>query len=329
MNRRIRTLMKSLGACALLGLAAALPASAQTQATRLQILVPYGPGNGLDLLARKFGDAMRETSGITVAVENREGAGGIVGTTYAARAATDGQTVLFTANPPFASSPYTQQTRPYDPLTSFVPVIRVGSVPLVLVTSSRSPFDTFEQMKQWVLAHPDKANYAHSGAGSPGQMFIEYIKRPAGLEVLTAIAYKSTGQAITDLVGGTTLLNLVSYPAIAPHLKSGAVKLLAVGSAQRMKDYPNVPTLAELIAQPDFEASVWYGAFLPAGTSAEHVARIQDYFAKAHKTASVAEFMQRSHIEASVLGPQEFSTALRRDADIARRMVELANAKSR
>lgn len=331
MRQRIRKLATSLVTwSALVGCAGALPVGAMAEEPGpLQILVPYGPGNGLDLLARKFGEAIHETAGLSVVIENREGAGGIVGTSYAARAAANGQTVLFTANPPFASSPYTLQTKPYDPLASFIPVVQIGSVPLVLVTASQSPFGTFQQMKQWVHAHPAKANYAHSGTGSPGQMFVEYVKQAAGLETLTAIPYKSTGQAITDVVAGTTLLNLVSYPAIASHLNAGTVKLLAVGSAQRMKAYPDVPTFAELIGQPDFEANVWYGVFLPAGTPEKHVARVRDYFIKAQQTSSIVEFMQRSYIQASGLTPQEFAAALRRDVDIARRMIELANAKAR
>jgi tripartite-type tricarboxylate transporter receptor subunit TctC len=306
-------------------LAALLPfgiASAQMPSTKLQIVVPYGPGNGLDLLARDFAEAMRSQLGMTVVVENREGAGGVVGTSYVTRAAPDGQTILFTANPPFVSAPMMQKQPAYDPLTSFLPVAKVGSVPLVLVTSSHSPFKTFQQMKEFVVRNPDKANYADSGIGSPGQLYTELIKQSAQLPMLREIPYKSTGQAMIDVIAGNVLVSLVSYPAASTHLKAGTIRLLAVGSPHRLKDHPDVSTLAEALGQPGFEANVWYGIFAPAGMSPDRVRRLYSDIAKVHNTPALVASMNRSSITPLLLSPGDFAASLRRDSDLARRMLE-------
>jgi tripartite-type tricarboxylate transporter receptor subunit TctC len=329
MKRKIISLARAFTAGAALACAFAAPVAAQAQ-PKLQLVVPYGPGNGLDLLAREFAEALRVNgAGSTVVVENREGARGVVGTSHVSRAAPDGQTILFTANPPFASAPLTQKQPAYDPLTSFIPVVRVGSVPLVLITANNSPLTSFAQMKDWVKANPAKANYAHSGIGSPGQLFTELIKASAGLPMLKEIPYKGTGQAMTDLIAGNVQVSMVSYPAAQPHLKAGTVRMLAVGAGKRMKDHPQVPTLAEALGQPDLEAGVWYGAFVPAGTPPATVARLHEDFAKANGAASVAAFMERSSIEPKLLNQAEFSAALRRDLEVARRMVDLAKASEK
>lgn len=192
-------------------------------------------------------NAPRSQTGGTVVVENREGAAGVVGTTYVARAAADGGTLLFTAHPPFASAPWAQSSPPYDPSGSFVPVARLGAVPMVLITSSRTPVASFAQLKTYIAAHPDQATYAHSGNGSPGQIYTELIKQVATLPTLRPIPYKSTGQALTDVISATVLVSMVSYPAAQSHVKGGTVKLLAVGSAQCLPDQPDVPTLAEAL----------------------------------------------------------------------------------
>ncbi|MEO8297298.1 MAG: tripartite tricarboxylate transporter substrate binding protein [Burkholderiales bacterium] len=302
----------------------ALPAGAQPGNRPLQLVVPYGPGNGLDLLAREFADVLRSQTGGTVVVENREGAAGVVGTTYVARAVADGGTLLFTAHPPFASAPWAQPSPPYDPAGSFVPVARLGAVSLVLITSSRTPVASLAQLKTFIAAHPDQATYAHSGNGSPGQIYTELIKQVATLPTLRPIPYKSTGQALTDVISATVLVSLVSYPAAQSHVKSGTVKLLAVGSAQRLPDQPDVPTLAEALGQPGFEAGVWYGVLAPAGTPAERVNQLHAAFAKAEAATSINAFMARSNIVPRLLGPREFATALKQDVDVARQLVKTA-----
>jgi tripartite-type tricarboxylate transporter receptor subunit TctC len=299
-------------------------ASAQTAPEPMQLIVPYGPGNGLDLLAREFAEVLRTQLGTTVVVENREGAGGVVGTSYAARAPANGRAMLVTAHPPFASAPLVQKTAAYDPLKSFLPVARVGSVPLVAVTSSRSPLKSFADIAPYLKANPDKGSYASSGIGSPGQIYTELIKKATGLP-LQEVPYKSTSQALTDVIGGQVMLSLVSYPAASQHIKNGALRLLAVGSPIRLKDYPDVPTMAEAIGQPGFEAGVWYGFLLPAAASAETVRRLHAEIAKALVAPSVVAMMERSSISPHLQSPSEFAASLRTDVEVARKLLGSTN----
>src|SRR5207248_450234 len=144
---------------------------------------------------REFADILQAQMHVPVVVENREGAAGVIGTQFAMRAAPNGYTVLFTANPPYVTSPYALEKAPYDPVTSFVPVARVGSVPLVLVTASKWPIKNVAQLKEYVKKEPNSASYASAGVGSPGQIFGELLNKAAGLQ-LQEVRYKATGQAL-------------------------------------------------------------------------------------------------------------------------------------
>ncbi|MGJ7511210.1 Bug family tripartite tricarboxylate transporter substrate binding protein [Variovorax sp. GT1P44] len=295
---------------------------------KISIVVPYSPGNGLDLLGREFSEILQGQVNKPVIVENREGAAGVIGTQFAMRAQPNGQTLLFTANPPFVTSPFTFEKPPYDALTSFTPVARVGSVPLVLVTSSKSPIRDLEQLKAFVRKDPKAASYASAGAGSPGQIFGELLNQAAGLQ-LEEIRYKSTGQALTDVISGNVLVSLVSVTAAAQHIRGGTLTALAVGSRQRLPDFKDVPTLAEALGQKDFEAGVWYGFFAPAGTPPDKVQGIYAEIAKAAESKRMAAFMTRQYMVPELLKPEEFAQALRHDADTSRKLSRLSLNRSK
>ncbi|MBP8298579.1 MAG: tripartite tricarboxylate transporter substrate binding protein [Burkholderiales bacterium] len=318
--------------CALLALAAAgaaSPAAAQGEAypsRPIALVVPFAAGNGIDQLARELAEVLRVQMNTTIVVENREGAGGLIGGTMVSNAAPNGYTVMIAAHPPFAIAPQVQQVAAYDPVASFTPVIRLGSVPLVAVTASASPFKTWQEMAAYFKANPDKANYAASGVGSPGQLFTQMIKQATGLP-MTEISYKSTAQAMTDVIAGVVQVSLVSVPAAAQHIKAGTLRPLAIGSTERLKAYPDLPTLAELIGQPDFEASVWYGILVPAGTPADRVNKLHAEIAKASTSQRVVDFMARSSITPQLQSPAAFAASIKNDTAIARKMIAAANIK--
>ena len=179
-------------------------AVAQTEtfpSRRIQVIVPFAVGSGIDQLAREYGELLRVQIGQPVVVENREGAAGLIGATGVARAPADGYTLLITAHPPFGMASLLRKEPPYDVVTSYAPVARVGAVPMVAVAAASMPFKNWQEMAVYFRANPDKANYAASGVGSPGQLFIQLIKLQTGLP-LQEVLYKSTGQALTDAIGG-------------------------------------------------------------------------------------------------------------------------------
>ncbi len=313
----------------LAALASGPSALAQSEAypsRRIQLVVPFAVGNGIDQLAREYAEVLRTQMNTNIVVENREGAGGLIGGAMVARAPADGYTVMIAAHPPFAIAPQVQKEPPYDPVAGFMPVARLGSVPLILVTASASPFKTWQEMSTYFRANPDKANYAASGVGSPGQLFTVLIKLATNLP-LQEISYKSTAQAMTDVLAGQVQVSLVSVPAAAQHIKAGTLRPLAIGSKERLKLYPELPTLAELIGQPGFEASVWYGILAPVGTPADRVERLYAEFAKASAAPRIADFMNRVSITPQLQGPAAFAASIRNDAAVARRMIEVARIK--
>lgn len=310
-----------------LGATPTLPAHAQKfPSDRVAVVVPYSPGNGLDLLGREFAEALQTQWGVPVVVENRDGAAGVIGTQQVARAKPDGQTVLFTANPPYATAPYSQEKPPYDPLTAFVPVARVGSVPLALVAAPQWPIQNAEQLKDFVKKNPDKANYASAGVGSPGQIFGEKLNQYMGIQ-LREVRYRATGQALTDVMAGNVLVSIVSVTAAEQHVKAGKLRLLAVGAKKRLPEFPEVPTLAEATGQKDFVAGVWYGFFLPAGTPKERVDAFYGEVAKAAASRRVNAFMARVSMVPELLDPAEFAKQLAQDVNSSKRLVEEARQR--
>lgn len=290
----------------------------------IKFVVPFGAGSGIDQLARLYAEELRTQFNQSVVVENREGAAGAIGATSVAKSLADGYTVLVAAHPPFAIAPQLQKNAGYDPGTSFAPVARVGAVPMVAVSASSMPFKTWQEMVAYFRANPAKANYAVSGTGSPGQLFTQLIKLHTGLP-MQEISYKSTAQALIDAVGGQVQMSLVSMPAGAAHVRSGALRLLGVGSTERLAAFPEAPTLAELIGEPGFEAIVWYGFLLPSGASSELVGRFHKEIAKASAAPRITQFMQTSSITPGLQNPQQFADSIRSDGLLAKKMIAAAN----
>ncbi|MCL4182707.1 MAG: tripartite tricarboxylate transporter substrate binding protein [Burkholderiaceae bacterium] len=319
--------MKVLVHAALLlaAVAASTPAPAQDSypSRRIQLVIPFATGNGVDQLGRRYAEVLRAQVNQPIVVENRDGAGGIIGGAYVARSAADAYTVMIAAHPPFAIATLLQKDPSYDAIGSFAPVAKVGAVPLVAVAAPSMPFRNWQEMADYFKANPDKANYAASGVGSPGQLFTQLIKLHTGLP-MQEISYKSTAQAMTDVLSGQVQFSLVSYAAAISHIKAGTLRALAVGSAGRLPGLPEVPTLAELINQPGFEATVWYGFQVPAGTPADRIDKLYDEIARASADSRVQELMTRAGITPELRNPQQFAASIRADIALARRMIEVA-----
>lgn len=324
--RAIAGLMCAVGIAIFAGLTSAASTAQDNASKPIVIVVPYSPGNGMDLLAREFAAVLQQQTGAPIVVENRAGAAGVIGTTSAARAPADGRTLLFTAHPPFAIAPLALAKPPYDPLTSLVPIARVGSVPMVLVTSAGSPFRTFEEMRTYMRANPERATYASSGVGSPGHLFGEQLSHAIGLK-LQHVPYKETGQALTDVLSGHVLVSLVSVPAAAAHIENGSLRALAIGTAERHAEFPQVPTLAEVLGDKDMQASVWYGFFAPAGMATAQRDKLYAEVARAEASPRLLAFMARSKIVPGLQDPRTFSESLARDVEAAKSLVQSGGLK--
>lgn len=319
---------KAWFAGAFAGLALCGPAAAQNNwpAKPVKIIVPFSAGTGLDVVARGFAERLAEQTKTTFTVENKEGAGGTIGAIAGARAPADGLTIVFTAHAPFAVAPYLQAGATYDPVGDFVPISKVALIPMVLITGSGSAFKKFGDVVAEVKTNPGKLSYASSGIGTPSHLHVEVIKRALGLD-LVSVPYKNTGQAMSDVIGGTIPLYMPSLPAAQALLRSGQVRALAIGSAGRLPAYADIPTVAEVVNRPGLEATVWYGFLAPKGTPQEIVAQIHAEIAKAAVTPRVSEMLERAGAVATVVGPAEFGQQVKRDAEQSRQLLRALGVK--
>ena len=240
MTRRARRI-------ALIGLAAlALPgASALAQdfpARPIRIMVPWAPGGNVDITARTIAPALSEILGQPVVVENRPGAGGMIGSASVAKGAADGYTLLLGSSGTITVAPALSRNPSYDPIKDFALVGPIHSVPIVLTASAKVPIRSYKEFLTQAQARPGQVSVASAGTGSSNHLAIELLGRQAGVK-LNHIPYKGSGPALTDLVGGQVDAMMDQLTASLPHIKEGRIRALAVTSRQRSAQQPDVPTL--------------------------------------------------------------------------------------
>jgi len=282
-----RRLLLAAAAAFSLG-AAALPAWAQADfpSRPIKIVVPYSAGTGSDALARTVAQAVTEKTGKAVIVENREGGGSLIGTMVVAKAPPDGYTILMAANPTVIA-PASQSQPQYNPIRDFVPVAKVGVIPLVLAATPSLGFKSVRDLIAYAKANPGKLSYGSSGPGTSSQQEMEVFKQAVGINVLE-VPYKSTAQAMTDLIGGTLTLFPVVVPLVSQYIQGGKAIGLAVFDTRRSDTLPNVPAVTEEVNVAGYVPTpVWYGFVAPAGTPAPIVNALSTMINAAMDTSEV------------------------------------------
>ncbi|MDF3883183.1 Bug family tripartite tricarboxylate transporter substrate binding protein, partial [Cupriavidus basilensis] len=260
----------------------AIPAMAQTQtypAKPIRVIVPFPAGGGTDIIAREVTSKVAMAMGWRFVVDNKPGSGGNLGVDAAAKASGDGYTIALGQTSNLAINPSLYRKLPYDVAKDLTPVGLVASAPLVLVTNVDSPYKTLADVIAASKAHPGTINMASPGNGTVAHLTSELFQKTAGIK-LTHVPYKGAAQAVNDLIGGQVQLYLSSVPTLIGHIRNGKMRALAVTSARRMDDLPNVPTIAET-GYSGFEAVTWFGFVAPAATPRDIVARLNAEFNKA------------------------------------------------
>ncbi|GAP33659.1 tripartite tricarboxylate transporter substrate binding protein [Piscinibacter sakaiensis] len=249
----------------------------------IRLICPYPPGGIADALSRLVAQILEKDLGQTIVIENRGGAGSNLGSDVVAKSPPDGYTLLMgsSAN---AANVSLYPKLPYDPVKDFVPVSLLAEVPNVLVVNAQAPYSTVRELIAAAKAQPGQLTYASSGAGSPAHLAAEEFARLAGIR-LRHIPYKGAGPAITDVMAGHLPLMFTNYAAVAGGVQSGKLRLLGVGTAERMGELPTSPTIAES-GVPGYQFSAWYGLLAPAGTPSTVVDRLQAALAKAREPAA-------------------------------------------
>jgi tripartite-type tricarboxylate transporter receptor subunit TctC len=315
---------KSLKAVAALALSMAAlqgaPAWAQASAKPIRIIAPFSAGSGVDAIARIYARHLSELLKTSVVVENKEGAGGMIGAAYAGKQAADGTTLLV-ATTPFVVGPISQGNAGYDPLKDFTAVARIATNPLALAVNPAVPAKNMRELIAYAKSNPGVLTYASSGPGTPSQLEMEFLKARLGVDI-REIPYKSNAQALTDTIGGTVNMYYTVQSTTLANIQAGKLKALAVGSAQRTTALPDAPTVSEASGLAGYEAQVWYGFVVPSGTPADVVARLNAAVVRTAQQPDVMEEVKKLGFEPSPSTPAEFAGTMGREAEKATAMLK-------
>ncbi|MBK6006877.1 tripartite tricarboxylate transporter substrate binding protein [Ramlibacter ginsenosidimutans] len=275
----------------------------------IRLIVPFPAGGGTDIISRQLTGKL--AGGYNFVIDNKPGAGGNLGVDAAAKSPADGYTFVMGQTSNLAINPTLYTHLPYDPVKDLTPVSLVASSPLVIVASANSPFHTLADVVKEAKAHPDKINFASSGNGTVAHLATVEFEKQAGI-TLTHVPYKGASQGATDVISGAVQLYVSSVPTLIGHIRSGKMRALAVTSAKRVGDLPNVPTVAES-GYKGFEAVTWFGVLGPANLPKEMVAKLNADINKALKDPELKK--QFDAQGADVLGgtPEQFSKLIRDD----------------
>ncbi|PZW39305.1 tripartite-type tricarboxylate transporter receptor subunit TctC [Humitalea rosea] len=290
-----------------------------------RLVVPYGAGSATDLIARQLAGKVGDLLGQRPVVENRAGAGGIVGAEFVAHGPPDGYTMLFAGSQTHAININLYQRLPYDPVADFTPIARVASQPLVLVVHPNVPAHSVAELIALAKARPGQLNYASSGIGTSAHLSGSTLRSQAGIDIVH-VPYSGGGQLFTDLLSGATSMMFYPYQALRPHVEAGKLRVLASTGATRPAWLANVPTMVEA-GFPDFVLTAWFGVFGPAGMAAARVETVSDAIRRAVADPEILAAFTVSGTDALYAPPAEFKTFIASEIQRYAKVVADSGAK--
>jgi tripartite-type tricarboxylate transporter receptor subunit TctC len=300
-------------------------ALAQTYPTKpVKIIVPFGPGGFTDVVARILGVKLGESLGQSVVIENKPGAGSMIGTDQVAKAAPDGHTLLMVSST-HVISPWIYKSVPYDPIKSFTPISKLVDSPYVLLTNPKVPAKNAQEFIALAKANPDKIHFASSGNGS-SQHLIGGLFASMTHTKLKHVPYRSSNLAITDLVAGVVESSFAGVPNALSQVPNGRLNALAVTSAKRAPQLPNVPTMQEA-GVAGYDATVWLAMLAPAGTPAHIVNRLNTEIAKILNNPENQKALFDAGVEVSVSTPEALTQLMVSEMDKWGKVVKEAGIK--
>ena len=322
----IRSGMKSAGhviAAALL-----LTGGAQAQqdypAKPIRIVVPSSPGGGTDILARQIAQKLTERWGQQVVVENRPGAGQMIGIELVARAAPDGYTLALTASP-LALNTVLYKKVPYDPIRDFAPISQIAALPNMVVTHPALPVRTMRELIALAKARPGQLVYASSGIGTGPHLAMELLLSITGAK-MEHVPYKGTNPGMIDTMAGQVQVLMSTLLPPLPHIRSGRLRPLAITGAKRVVSLPDVPTVAES-GVPGYEVMQWYGFVAPAHTPREVIVKLHAEISNILKSAEVRDKLAADGAEAVGSTPEQFATFIQSEIDKWTKVVKTAGIR--
>ncbi|MDD2728124.1 tripartite tricarboxylate transporter substrate binding protein [Malikia sp.] len=278
----------------------------------LSIIVPFAAGGATDILARIIGQALSIEIGQSVIIENRPGAGGNIGGQLAAKAAPDGHTLFMGAVGTHAINPSLYKKMPYDPIKDLAPLTRVANVPNLLVANPQQPFKTVPELIAYAKANPGKVNFGSSGNGTSIHLSGEMFSHMAKVDIVH-VPYKGSAPAMNDLLGNQIAIMFDNMPSALQYVRAGKLNALGVTSAKRSPELPNVPTIAEA-GVPGYEASSWFGLFVPAATPAPVQTRLHAALVKVLARPDVKKRMAEQGAEVVSEKPEQFAAFIQAES---------------
>ena len=299
-------------------------AAAQAYPTKpIRLIIPFPPGGSNDVVGRAMGQQLAEKLGQGVVIDNRGGAGGVIGTNEAAKSPPDGYTLLLISTALPTSIAFNRL--PQDIMKSFAPVSMLGSGTALLVVPANSPVNSVQDLLNLVQQKPGELNAAAAGIGSFQHMATELFRLQSKTNFVI-VQYKGGGPALTDTIGGQVHFNLGSLVQMMPHVRSGKLKALGVSSAKRMSAVPDVPTISEA-GLPGFEVSNWWGILAPAGTPAQVLERLNKELSAILDSPETRKRFDLEGAEIVRMTPAQFATFVTRETEKWTRVVKEAGIK--
>jgi len=291
----------------------------------VRLVVPFPPGGINDVIARGLGQRLSEQWGQQVLVDNRGGAGSVIGTELVAKSPPDGHTLLL-ISAAHAINVTLQPKLPYDSIRDFAPIAYIGWSPFVLVVHPSLPVRTVQALVALARTRPDQIAYSSSGTGTSVHLMGEMLSSGTGMKVLH-VPYKGIAPALTDLIAGQVQFSFASPLTSSPHVKSGRLRALAVTSPQRARTVQDLPTIAES-GVPGYRALAWYGLLAPAATPPAWIERLGTEIARTLKLADLHERLTSQGVEIVAGGPAALADHLKSEIEIWGKAVRLANVKA-
>jgi tripartite-type tricarboxylate transporter receptor subunit TctC len=289
----------------------------------IKIVVPYAPGGGADSVARIVAKKVGENVGQAIVIENKGGAGAILGTDQVAKAEPDGYALLLGQSGPISINPAVYKSLPYDPVKDFAPITMTTAYPYILVVNAELPAKTLQEFVALAKSKPDAMNYGSTGVGAANHLVAELFNSKAGLR-MTHVPYRGTALAVGDLLGGQLAMVFGDPISVLPHIKSGKLRALAVTSLERSSVAPEVPTVAES-GYPGFEALAWHGILAPAKTPPAVIKTLNEEIRKALADPATKALLVNQAMQTVGNTPEEFAAFIQKDIAIWKGVAAAAN----
>jgi tripartite-type tricarboxylate transporter receptor subunit TctC len=288
------------------------PATAQPFPSRpIRVVVPFEAGGAMDIIMRVIGKQISDAGGAQIVVENKTGAGGAIGVMAVKDATPDGYTLAEVSSSTHVLNPHTTASIPYDPVKDFQPIAMLVKVPTLLAVPAGSPANSLNDLVALARQKPGGLNYGSAGIGSAPHITAALLEKSTGVP-MTHVPYRGMAGAMTDLVGGRIDFVFSSIPSLGGFVTDGKVRLLGVAGKSRIKDYPQLPSMAEL-RHPDVDVDLWFGLVAPLGTEPAVIRTLNEMFVKAANSPELAERFKQLGVEIATGTPAQFRQALETD----------------